>query len=473
MRIRILFVLLAGLWGTAGSASAEDIFTKPLERNAVVEEIRNEQASFVIRVEVDHKDRIYVDRDVLHATVRSQREGYLYLLYANAEGKTKCLFPNYVQADNRIKANEDVQVPGVNAKFRIRIGAPFGREVLKALVAARPLSAKELELGSLTEGAPRSVSEKGVRDACVELNTTPARDWAEHQVELTTVQRRESSEPDKKAARFGVVVGVAKYRDSAIPQLPACRNDAELMASLFKQHCGVSDMTVLVDEKATRANVEKVFRQLAQGTKAGDEILIYWSGHGASVADTDGDEADGMDELLVTHDTTRDDPGKTGLLDDVMRRWVQDLDGRRVVFIIDACMAGGWAGTGKGVVQSRSIFDNSDAAPAAPEKAKAAWKFDFLEGELAQTKDIGQNGTAVLASSTDKEISLVRRDHKASVMTGFLVEFVARANGSVPLKAVAEYVGEEVPKYVRANFPNVNQHPQFSDNMVPSIYLRP
>lgn len=457
MKTLSCIVSLCGVLLTATSLAAEPLPKEVRERAAAVEGIRNEQAGFVVRVDVDRPDRIYVDGETLQATVKSQREGFLYLLYLSVDGKTACLFPNRYQADNRIRAGAVVQVPAPGANFRIRILPPLGREVLKAIVSPRPLSATDLSVETLSEGVAKTVSERGVRDATVELTTAyQAREWAEHQVELTTVARRAVA---KQAARYGAIVAVGKYQDARIRPLPACAKDAELMRKLFQAHGRMDDILVLQDEQATRAGVEKLFKILAQGTKPGDEIFIYWTGHGASVADTSGDEEDGMDEVLVTYDAARDDVGRTGVLDDVLRRWVQDLDGRRLIFIADTCLAGGFAGTGRGA---------SDRAPAETKSL-----FDFFDSEFVQTKDIGQKETAVLCSSTDREVSLVRRDGSSSVMTGFLADFVTQAGRSVSVKAAYEHVKVAVPKYVRERFPGMDQQPQFLDNLSTPAYLRP
>jgi hypothetical protein len=461
----------------AASALAQPLPQNVGERAASVEGIYNDQAGFVVRVDVDHPDRVYVEGDTLRATVKSQRAGYLYLLYQNVQGETVCLFPNRYQADNRIRAEELVQVPAPGANYRIRIHAPLGREVLKAVVSPKPLSAQELRVETLSAGVAQPVTERGVRDARVELVTaTPARDWAEHQVELRTVPSRA---PVKQAARYGAIVAVGKYQDPKIRPLAACAKDAELMKKLFQDYGRMDDIVVLQDERATRRGVEKLFQILAQGTKPGDEIFIYWTGHGASVADTNGDEGDGLDEVLVTFDAARDDVGRTGVLDDVLRRWVQDLDGRRLVFIADTCLAGGFAGTGKGVeqqgVEGKSLFDElqGEAQPAGAATTAAKSGFDFFDSEFVQTKDIGQKETAVLCSSADKEVSLVRRDGASSVMTGFLADFVRQGAQAVSLKAAYEHVKVEVPKYVRDRFPGLDQQPQLLDNLTAPVYLRP
>ena len=242
------------------------------------------------------------------------------------------------------------------------------------------------------------------------------------------------------------------------------------MKRLFDSYGHMDDIVVLQDAKVTRANIEKLFRILAQATKPGDEIFFYWSGHGALVADTSGDEADGMDEVLVTYDISRDDVANTGILDDVFRRWVQDFDGRRMVFIVDTCLAGGLCGQGKGV--TKGIFSELKGDQGTVTQAKPT-AFHFFDKLFTQTKDIGQKETAVLASSTDKEASLVRRDGNSSVMTGFLADFVNGRNGAASIEDTAEYVKREVPKYVREHMEGMQQEPQFLDNPNSPAYLWP
>jgi len=472
MKVRACVVLFCGLALAAANAQAQKLPKHARVRSAGVEGIYNERARFVVRVDVDHKDRVYVDGDTLQATVQSERGGFLYLLYVNVEGKTTCLFPNRYQADNRIEAKQLVRVPGPGANFRIRIHKPVGREVLKAVVATKPLSAEELRVGTLAEGVATPVSDKGVRDATVELNTTPACDWAEHQIELLTVARDTAQPPAQKPrCRYAAIVGVGKYRDEHIRPLPACAKDAELMKQLFQSHGHMDDLVVLQDEEATLAKVRELFQILAQGTRPGDEIFIYWTGHGATVADTDGDERDGLDEVLVTYDSIKDDIGRTGLLDDVLRRWVQDLDGRRVIFLLDVCLAGGFAGTGKRTSDT-SLFPplKREGPPAAAPQAKTP--FDFLDTELAQTKDIGQRETAVLCSSAESQLSWVRHDGASSVMTGFLAGFVNQVQPPVSLSATYDYLKGEVPKYVRQHF-GEEQQPQYLDNLSSPAYLKP
>jgi tRNA A-37 threonylcarbamoyl transferase component Bud32 len=161
--------------------------------------VRNERAPFTVHVDVDHKDRIYrgppagLDKrgDVMRVTVKSSQAGYLYVLYRAADGKLSCLFPNRIQNDNKIPAETEIEVPAPNAKFRLRVVPPYGKETLKAVVTLVPLERKEFEVQSLTQADFTPLQPAVVKAVLVELKEKPA-NWAEDQVEVTTVPGEKS-----------------------------------------------------------------------------------------------------------------------------------------------------------------------------------------------------------------------------------------------------------------------------------------
>lgn len=455
---------------------------EPTHRGIAVEGIRNEQSGFVVRVDVDHADRVYLEGELIRATVRSERDGYLYLLYRDAQDQTYCLFPNDYQTDNRIRAGQTVTVPAEGDDFRLRVVPPLGTEVLKAVVVKSPLSLEQLGVRSLTEASATPLDGATVRGIRVEAaRSNAAADWAEHQVTLRTVSQRAGA---GQAKRYGVIVAVAEYGQRGIHPLPACKGDARMMEEVFSRYGRMTETIVLTDAKATRANVEEVFRILREKTAPGDEIIVYWTGHGASVADTSGDEKDGYDEVLVTYDTQRADAKNTGVLDDVLRRWVQDLDQRRLLFIFDTCYAGGFMAdegaektvAGKSAVGG-GIFDSLKSAlePAEPPASGVRVPSSILDNEFQQTKDIGQRETAVLSASAARQISLVRNTDECSVMTGFLVDYIREhhARGPIALDQVFRYVAGEVPKYVKVHYPDMSQEPALQDNLSSPLYLCP
>ena len=143
--------------------------------------------------------------------------------------------------------------------------------------------------------------------------------------------------------RRALLVGIDKYRHFGPLAGPA--DDARAMAKFIVSRAGFApgDVRVLTDADATRDNILTAAREwLVDGTAAGDEAFLYFSGHGFQEWDRDGDEADTMDETLVPVDAYLDDAGRViGMIsDDEIGALLDELEGRRVQVVVDACHAG-------------------------------------------------------------------------------------------------------------------------------------
>jgi len=428
-------------------------------RGLTVDDLRNDKPGFAVRIDVDHPDRTYAANEEMKVSAVVNRDAYLYLLYQSATGEIQCVFPNCVQADNLIRAGEPVMVPAAGAAFRFRVTAPFGREVLKAVATLQKMDPRQLGVASLTEKSITPISPTGVKGLRVELNRDPA-SWAEHDVQVTT---SESVAEKPARRRVGLFIGISQFKDSRIRNLKVSHFDAIRLAEIMQGSGKLDKVIVLTNEEACLENIHKAICQdLVQNTRPGDLAVIFWSGHGGRCADDNGDEKDGYDEYLVPHDGSLDDLDairRTMLVDDTFGRWVQDLDGRTLLVILDTCYSGGQHEGAKGL-------DLPGVTPSAD--------FDFLDGDMdAHTKDIGQKETAMLASAKASQVAMERREGDLSVMTYFLVKKLQEASSSVLLKEAVEYLKTEVPAYVQARFPGMTQDPIFIDHTTAPVNLRP
>lgn len=439
-------------------------------RAVVVEEIRNDNPAFVVRVDVDRKNRVYRVGDVMTVTVRSSRAGYLYLLYRQADGKVACLFPNQLQSDNKIPANKDIIVPAANARFRLRIAEPTGQEVLKAIVTLKPV--KALEVANLVKSVATPIATKDIRAVRVEVIDTP-KDWAEHHVRIRTVAKNAVVRA-ARPQRIGVFIGISDYESGDIRDLSLPSKDAVAFHKVMKSKGDLDHATVLTDKKATLENIENAIRKWAVAISApGDTVFIYWSGHGARCSDDNGDEKDDLDEYLVPVDgdtKNLETIRKTMLLDDTFGRWIQDLDGRKVLVVLDTCHSGGQHKHAKDLGNLAKYTKTIDVPLS--NKSKSIDDFDFFDGEWQRTKDIGQKETAMLASSKASQLSFERREGDLSAMTYFLIDKLQTAPGKVTLKAAYAFVKKAVPEYVQKKFPGTTQDPVLIDYTTKPVALR-
>ncbi|HBN08660.1 MAG TPA: hypothetical protein DD435_08430 [Cyanobacteria bacterium UBA8530] len=99
------------------------------------------------------------------------------------------------------------------------------------------------------------------------------------------------------------LVGINQYQ---LPgnNLQGCVNDLEDVKSqmLNKEGFSAANINAITDKKATRTNILEGLKKLVNDGKPGDFLYFHYSGHGAQIADTNGDESDGQDEILCPTD---------------------------------------------------------------------------------------------------------------------------------------------------------------------------
>ncbi|OPZ22643.1 MAG: Caspase domain protein [candidate division BRC1 bacterium ADurb.BinA364] len=152
--------------------------------------------------------------------------------------------------------------------------------------------------------------------------------------------------PAARAAKHALLVGVNTYSNYPQFDLEGCENDVRVMADLLQRkfQFPAENTTILLSKEATAEGIRQAFRKhLIEATKPGDVAVFYYSGHGAQIADEDGDETeDKKDEILCPSDILRSDEGKIVniVVDDEIGRWIQELKGREFVAILDCCHSG-------------------------------------------------------------------------------------------------------------------------------------
>jgi metacaspase-1 len=114
-----------------------------------------------------------------------------------------------------------------------------------------------------------------------------------------------------------VLVGIDEYEHPHVPSLRGCVNDVALVRSLLKQYFHVpnEDLRVVVNARATKANIMERIAATIAAAEPGDVVVFYFSGHGSQIRDRNGDElTDGLDEIICPYDMDWD--RGTYILDD-------------------------------------------------------------------------------------------------------------------------------------------------------------
>jgi formylglycine-generating enzyme required for sulfatase activity len=134
-------------------------------------------------------------------------------------------------------------------------------------------------------------------------------------------------------SRHGLVIGIDKYQEQRL-NLRCAAADAQAMYDVMvDEACGVfpkENVTLLLDEQATRREVGRALSSLARKVGLNDTVWIYYAGHGA----VEGDEA-----YWVTHDADVNHLSTTGLERSLINRELSRLACDRVMLLLDCCHA--------------------------------------------------------------------------------------------------------------------------------------
>lgn len=138
------------------------------------------------------------------------------------------------------------------------------------------------------------------------------------------------------AKKRAFCVGINDYPYDG-SDLNGCVNDAQAWARLLIDHYDFpsTEVKVITDSEATKANILSGIKELLTGAQSGDVLVFTNSSHGTYVADASGDEPT-YDEALCPYDTA-----ENLILDDELRELFAGLPrGVHQINIHDNCFAG-------------------------------------------------------------------------------------------------------------------------------------
>ncbi|HQU42193.1 MAG TPA: caspase family protein [Pirellulales bacterium] len=466
--------------------------------------IVNNEPPFLAGVTVDHAELTYREGERLRAQFMAEREAYLYLIYHQADGRSRLLFPNPSQADNRAPAKQPVVIPGPAQPLRFRIGPPFGDEVLQVIATLEPAP----ELAALVRGAafpgrPSSAPDglgSPPHDKQTPLPTAPVvsqqlldqlkvrllkdkTSWTEHRVVLRTVPKAGAPTP-RKAARVGLFIGIGKYQHPELaPTHVELSHSAEVMHELMLKRGGLDpDKTKLVvNEQATKANLQElVMRWLPGVSRPGDVVFLYFSGHAGQFDTNDPSETDGKDESLGPYDLNAGPENlplaqrkrryrDSSILDDTLARWLQALVGRQVVLIVDSCHAGG-------LVQDKDLPLPLPPGEGRGEGGSRGLPLTLFTDEAARLKDISQLNTIIISSCASDEQSLFQGiKNKTMWFTFCLTEVLTSSSAPHPLTVQAAFAhGRKRMKQLLAEGnAGIEQEPTMVDGIMLPVVMTP
>jgi CHAT domain-containing protein len=256
----------------------------------------------------------------------------------------------------------------------------------------------------------------------------------------------QQGDPETWASRdlWAIVIGVGQYEDPLISDLPYAKADAEAVYAYltdseegsFPPH----HVHLLLDEQVTWPAICSAFSWLRNVADEEDIVVIYFSGHGASNADDDGD---GMDGYLIPHDAKSPYLFSTALCDDEFGYWLSHIQAKSVLVILEASFTSGGA---------------SKYTPSLSRPSTYA-SYDLLA-------ELGGESHLILAAGEPSYYD-VSMGH--GVFTYFLLRALgalgegrrdadANQDGRVTVAELSEYLSVEVPTHTGKMY-GFSQHP--------------
>ena len=154
-----------------------------------------------------------------------------------------------------------------------------------------------------------------------------------------TVKARTAA-PRSRKTQKALLIGINDYPDPA-QRLEGCINDVFTMSSVL-QECGVPPEAIrtCLDGRATTEGILSRLKWLLDDPKPGDELIFYYSGHGARIPEYGNDyEPDHFTESLVPWDFDWT-PEKAISDDQIFNLYSQLPYDCRLLMIFDCCHSG-------------------------------------------------------------------------------------------------------------------------------------
>lgn len=234
-----------------------------------------------------------------------------------------------------------------------------------------------------------------------------------------------------RAEKHALIIAIGDYPAKTGWKPINSVNDVPLIkGTLLNQGFSESNISVLLNEQATKKGIVDALVKLNSRVAKGDIVVIHYSGHGQQIFDDNGDETDGLDEAIVPYDAfvkySHNYTGQNHLRDDeignIVARFRNKLgkDGQ-LLWIMDSCHSGtatrgGITRGGEGALippDWKAHEKDKTKGSGLLEKVKTepeAAPFVLISGSAADELNYEYNGTGSLSYSFAKALNELGSD---------------------------------------------------------------
>ena len=261
--------------------------------------------------------------------------------------------------------------------------------------------------------------------------------------------------PNQAPATWAVVIGIDDYQDPGVSALTGASIDAWLLYHYLAapQGAGIdpSRRRLLLNEQASRANIEQALGQFLGRACPQDQVIIYFAGHGVP------EPGRGEEAFLLPQDASLNNLVGTALAMSQLPSFLSWRAGQagQLLFIVDACHAGRLLLPGSRGVKLDLLAPPGTPAPADEAEARSGAIVDGL-----QRLSSGRAGWAILSAADRNQLAfegaqrcqLAGADYPGGLFTCSLLRALSgeglqgalRSTGRWPIASLAGQLEREV-----------------------------
>jgi hypothetical protein len=273
-----------------------------------------------------------------------------------------------------------------------------------------------------------------------------------------------------------LAIGIADYQYLAPPSgsddLPddpssgdlwAPKFDLEDMVNFLQNVLGVpaGNIIQLGENAATKSNVVLAFNEL-DGKESKDTIvIIYYSGHGGQVPDSNGDESDDRDEFIAMYGVRAVPGGYEGILtDDELEALLEKLESVYIIVILDSCYSGE-------MMYTEAIQGSGDLLGRGLGYTGGESEYSVQEDMMAMAELVGP-GRVIITGGTGDQVTWESYSLENGVFTYFFLQGLqdavndANQNNRISAEEAYWFSRDWVDDWVNTS-QGVHQNPDISD----------
>jgi hypothetical protein len=277
--------------------------------------------------------------------------------------------------------------------------------------------------------------------------------------------------PQERTAstHWALIVGISDYihfEDVEGGDLPGAEHDARRMRDALVVARGFPEDNVrmLLNHDATKAAIQEgVTGWLVQNARPGDNVVIFFAGHGSQMWDEDGDEDDGLDETLAPADVLAGST-EVDISDDEFNVWLGMLPTDNVLVVLDNCNSGTGTRDVTPFSRGRLLGRDIDALERPEGAARRA-----LPGQgLDETGfDVGRASVLEFAAAQPDQVAVdaffPESDGREAFHGGAFTTFLVQQLWKAPAEATYEQVFRDAREALKRN--RFQQDPFLSEDV--------